>query len=563
MKTASSALSFIILVSLFIITSLTAQPSLEKLEAKADEICASWQSDGPGGVIGIVENGELVFSKAYGLASLEYEIPNITSTVFNIASVSKQFTAYSMVLLEQQGKLSIDDDIRKYLPEIPDFGETITIRHLLNHISGLRNFQNLLGMAGWREGESMTNDDLLKYMSLQKELNFPVGSEYLYCNSGFVLVTFIVERITGMSFQEWTKANIFNPLGMTNTEYREDMEAIHQNTATSYAKNEDGTFRQLLKYWTYMGNGNVYTTVDDLAIWVANFENHTLGGPEGINRLLERGILTNGDTLTYALGIGINKYRGLNRYSHGGSVGGYRSNFAYYPGSKTGFIVMANFSAADAGGKAIQLQDYYLEEKFNVPKSSTPPRYVHLTSPIDIDPVAFEMVTGEYLVEGVTVKIFSEEGNMFAHAIGITPVLPLQAASDTSFFVPDAALTFYIRKEAGENPDRLIILRDSDVLGGYKIDPSLITPENLKQFEGIYYSPELNTEYNFKIKDDKLMSFHQRHTPAQIYPMNKDKLRGEAFYLSEIDVVRWTDGSVKGIQVSNGRVRNLWFEKRQ
>ncbi|MDP4711379.1 MAG: beta-lactamase family protein, partial [Saprospiraceae bacterium] len=267
-----------------------------------DQIFAEWQesADAPGGVFGIIEKGQVVMTRAYGKASLEYDIPNTRETAMNIASVSKQFTAYAMVLLEQQGKLSIDDEVRKYLPELPDFGTPITIRHLLTHTSGLRNFQNLLALAGWRDGDYMTNDDLVRYMSMQRELNFPVGSEYLYCNSGFNLCTEIVKRVTGQSFEDWTREHIFQPLGMNRSEFRSDMQEVVKQTATSYDKHPDGSFTQPLKYWTYTGNGNIYTTVDDLARWIRNFDEGTLGGKAALERLSERGILTNGDTLTYA-----------------------------------------------------------------------------------------------------------------------------------------------------------------------------------------------------------------------------------------------------------------------
>ena len=321
-----------IFLFLFVILSLSlsAQETLARdVIQKLDEISQSDQ--GPGGVIGIVHQGELIYSKAFGMANLAFDIPNETETIFNIASVSKQFTAYSLVLLEADGKLSIDDDIRKHIPEMPDLGKTITIRNLLTHTSGLRNFQNLLAMAGWREGDPMTNDDLLKFIIRQRELNFPVGSEYLYCNTGFVLAALIVERVTGIPFDQWVKANIFDPLGMSKTEFREDMTVVMKNTASGYNTGENGSYSKPLEFYSYMGNGNVYTTVHDLSKWIANFHTPQVGSKETIARLTERGVLTNGDTLTYAQGIAVSNYRGLTRWSHGGSIGGYRSQLAYFP----------------------------------------------------------------------------------------------------------------------------------------------------------------------------------------------------------------------------------------
>lgn len=547
-------------MTIFNIASLAQRP-INAIEEKCDELFASWTSDGPGGVIGIVQDGSLIFSKAYGLSSLEYDVPNTTETIFNIASVSKQFTAYSIVLLEQQGKLSIDDDIRIYLPEIPDFGKVITIRHLLTHTSGLRNFQNLLGIAGWRAGESMTNEDLLRFISRQKELNFPVGEEYLYCNSGFVLTTFIVERVTGKSFQDWTKENIFDPLGMIHTGYREDMELVYKNTATSYSAQDDGSFKQPLKYWTYMGNGNVYTTLEDMAKWVANFSNHLLGGEGGITTLLERGILNNGDTLTYALGIGISDHRGLRRISHGGAVGGYRANFAYYPDSNTGFIIFSNFSSANPGGKARSLIDFYLENEFKKPKEETPKRFPHLTESVEIPMSTFEKYVGEYFIEGVKLKVYKKDGKMMAQAIDYSPEMVLLAASDTSFFVPFANITIYMLSAIKNEPKRIVAVRGDDTSRGFMADPKMRELESLKSYTGTYYSPELDTRYIFKVEDGKLIAKHQRHHDVELLPLQKDNLVGDAFFMSQVDVERWQSGEVRGIKVSNGRVRNLWFEK--
>ncbi len=553
-------LIFSILI-VFQISSVKAQPSLEEIESKMDEICASWTDETPGGVVGIVQDGELIFSKAFGLASLEYDVPNTTSTIFNIASVSKQFTAYSMVLLEQQEKLSIDDDVRKYLPEVPDFGTTITIRHLLTHTSGLRNFQNLLGIAGWRPGESMTNDDLLRFISRQRELNFPVGEEYLYCNSGFVLVTFIVERLTGQSFQDWTRENIFEPLGMTNTGYREDMEIIHKKSATSYSTQDDGTYRQPLKYWTYMGNGNVYTTAGDMAKWVNNFSSGTLGGMEGIQRLTEPGILNNGDTLTYGLGIGVSTHRGLDRYSHGGSVGGYRSNFAFYPEINTGFIVFSNFSSANPGGKNAQIIEFYLADQFKEPKEESKPRYPQLNEPVELDIAVFNEYTGEYFVEGVKLKVYEKEGNMMAQAIDYTPEMMLMAASDTSFYVPFANISLYMLRGKDDRPDRVVVVRGDDVMVGTKSNPELKAPDKLKSYTGTYYSPEVDTRFVLNIEDGKLIARHQRQKKVELVPLQKDFLLGDAFFLNRVKIERWQSGDIRGMKVSNGRVRDLWFEK--
>lgn len=346
--------------------------SAQPVAARADSLFALWKLPRhPGGVVAWIEKGAIAWSGAYGMGSLEYEVPVTSETVFNTGSVSKQFTAFAIVLLAQEGKLSLEDDVRKYLPELPGFGAPITIRHLLTHTSGLRNFQNLLALAGWRDGDHMTNEDLLKYMAWQKELNFPTGSEYLYCNTGFNLCTKIVERVAGMPFTDFTKKRIFEPLGMTSTEFRYDLEKIYPKTATSYEGFTMSGFTRPKEYWTYYGNGNVYSTLADMAKWMGNFGNPRVGGSAAIRMLQERGILTNGDTLTYALGIVCETYRGLRVLQHGGSVGGYRAQLTYFPDFDAGVVVMTNFSSANPGAKALAIADLFLEGKFPLPKPAT------------------------------------------------------------------------------------------------------------------------------------------------------------------------------------------------
>lgn len=543
----------ILLFFLFLTSGAIAQ-NLNNLEEQIDMITKDWAKDTPGGTIGIVHNGALIFKKSYGLASMEYNVKNTDNTLYNIASVSKQITAFAMVLLEQKGMIDLDDDVRKYLPEIPDFGNTITIRHLLTHTSGMRNFQNLLAMAGWRDGDPMTNDDLLKYMSMQKELNFPVGSEYLYCNTGFVLATFIVERVTGQDFKDWTKENIFNPLGMTHTEFREDMEVIHQNTATGYSCNEGNCIRPL-EFYSYMGNGNVYTNADDFAKWIINFKSGKVGGASAIEALFTRGILNNGDTLNYALGIGNNDYRGKNRVTHGGSIGGYRSSMSYFPEYDFGVFVFTNGSEGNPTGKANEIIGYCLKEYLDsAPPYSLPVE--RLSIPGSTTPEAFQKIANDYMIQGINVKLYEREGNYYIFADGVLPELPLTPASDTSFFNQQADITIYANIR-----DRTIKgIFAGDYFFGRAADPSVKEPAFISQLVGEYYSEELDTKYVIEVMDDELFVTHRRHYPAKVSLESKNKFSTEGFHFAEAEIV-YKDSKIKGLKVSNGRVQNLWFEK--
>lgn len=546
---------------LFFISSHTlfAQKITPGITQKIDALFTTWdQPEMPGGVIGIVEKGELVWSKAYGKASLEYDIPNTTETIFNIASVSKQITAFSLILLEQQGKLSLDDEVRKYLVEMPDFGKKITIRHLLNHTSGLRNFQSMLALAGWRDGESMTNGDLLRYLSQQKDLNFEPGAEYLYCNTGFNIATAIVERITGQSFQDWTQENIFQPLGMTNSSYREDMERIHKNTATSYSGSAQNGFRQPLKYWTYMGNGNVYTTVGDLAKWMNNFRNPSLGGQESIEKMVQPGVLNDGKSLTYGLGIGVGYYRGALRYSHGGSVGGYRSNMIYFPQEDKGVILITNFSSANPGGKVFAVADLILADVLN-PNPPTPMPATVNEIPLKttaFNEVRYQDFIGKYYVDGVVIELLLEQGVPKVFAQGALPqAVVLSPSSDSTFFTKEIDLA--IKLSAGSQGEgyQMQFQFQGDENQGFQIKKTMAT----QAFLGIYYSPELDARYTVIEKEGRLLVRHPRHEEFELIPAG-DQLYGTASFFRDVEVVKVGD-QIAGFKVSNGRVRNLWFAK--
>jgi len=540
-----------------------AQPSKDVLATQVDAVFSAWEQPGvPGGVVGIVKEGELVLAHAYGLASLEYGVPVTTETIFNVASVSKQFTAFSIILLAQEGKLSLKDDVRKYLPEVPDFGTTITIGHLMNHSSGLRNFQNLLAMAGWRDGDPMTNDDLLKYIPYQRELNFPPGSEYLYCNTGFNFMAEIVERVSGQSFQEFTKERIFEPLGMDHSEFREDLETVNPNTATSYDGSQEEGFRRPKPFWAYVGNGNLCTTVADLAKWVDNFRHHRVGGPEALQELTTRGILTSGDTINYARGIVVDDYRGLRRFQHGGSIGGYRASLMYFPDQATGILVLSNFSSAGASGKALAVADIYLKEHFPEPKAEGRSEPLLSKNSVEMAPSSFKAFEGTYFLQrdGALLKLYRQNDRYMAEVEGTA--LEIIPSSDTSFFVPDSDMGLIGHPEGNAAIERLTAFAPRRQTAR-RIDPEkLWSRAALQQYTGEYFSPELQTTYRIVLQDDQLTVQHRRHNDFKVTPVAIDQLQAEAYFFRDVKVERDENGTVKGLRVSNGRVRNLWFERK-
>ena len=303
------------LLTFFGIASSQAQLSEIQTE-KIDSLFIDWtKSNHPGGAIGIMQNGEVIYSKAFGLASLEYQVPNTTETIFNIGSVSKQFTAMGIVLLHERGLLSIDDDIHKYLPDMPDFGHTITIRHMLHHTSGMRSLHAMLGLAGWRDDDSRTNEDLYRFMLKQKDLNFMPGDEYLYCNTGYMLMVNIIENVTKEKFPKWMKTNVFEPLGMSNTYVEDRYDRIVPNNATSYYSTGEGFFRAV-EYWGYVGSGNVHSTTADLLIWLQNFSTPSTNWSSAFEMLKTTDELNDGSENNYAFGVSLDEFKGyIKKYS--------------------------------------------------------------------------------------------------------------------------------------------------------------------------------------------------------------------------------------------------------
>lgn len=304
--------------------------------------------ESPGCAVGVTRAGSLVFAKGYGVADLEHDMPITPDTRFNIASVSKQFTAMSVVLLALDGKLSLDDSIQKWVPEVPSFGtNVITLRQLLNHTSGLRDYFTLLAVSGWPSDGPLTEKQFLSLVGRQKNLNFAPGDEFLYSNTGYALLSIVVRRASGQSLRTFAAERIFKPLGMTHTEFRDDHTSLIPQRALGYEPS-GSTYRISQPEMDVVGDGGAYSTVEDLARWDANFQTGQVGGKRAIAMLQEPGMLNDGQPIPYALAMTIGEFHGLKTYSHGGAYGGYRSTFLRFPQRNVSVITLCNTSRASS-----------------------------------------------------------------------------------------------------------------------------------------------------------------------------------------------------------------------
>ncbi len=332
-------------------------------EAQVDEIFSPYDHTWtPGCAVGVIRDGEFVLRRGYGMANLEYGIALSPESVFRIGSTSKQFTAAAILLLAQEGKLSLDDDVRDHLPELHDFSTPVTIRHLMHHTSGYRDYLTLASLAGMRSDDYYTDDDLLEMLARQRELNFMPGDEYLYSNSGYWLLSQVVERASGKSLKEYGAEKMFAPLGMNSTHFHDDHTEIVPNRASGYAPTRDG-FRISMTTLPMIGDGGVFTTVDDLLRWDQNFYDSSVGGRELIEQMLSTGSLNDGEALSYASGLTVNTYRGLSIVSHGGSFVGFRAEMIRFADEHVSVICLCNRSDASPSRLARQVADVYLGDR--------------------------------------------------------------------------------------------------------------------------------------------------------------------------------------------------------
>jgi CubicO group peptidase (beta-lactamase class C family) len=557
------------IVPLVLLVSLPIAPTRgDEPASKVDALFARWnRPDSPGAAVAVVKGGAILHIQGYGMADLEHDAPITPRTVFHVASVSKQFTAFGIALLAEQGKLALDDDIRKYLDEVPDLGPTITVRQLILHTSGLRDQWDLAQMAGWRMDDVITQAQILRLVGRQRALNFAPGTEHLYCNTGYTLLAEIVGRVGGRPFPEWMQEHVFGPLEMDRTLFYDDHERIVKDRAYSYkpgggGRDSDGYKKDVLNY-ANVGATSLFTTAADLTRWLANFDEPKVGDPRVIARMCEPGKLAGGEPLTYAFGRSVERYRGLRLIGHSGGDAGYRSYVGRFPDQGLGVIVLSNLATFDPAGMAMRVAEVYLGDRMTAPQAR-PARLEpagETPTAVAIDTARLNDLAGRYEAEGNgLVYSFRREGDRL---LGSFPprrrreveLLPL---SDSEFFLTGSPVRVeFHRDEAGKVTHVTFRPRDTVARRLEVFAPS--APE-LAAYAGRYSSPELETAYRLVVKDGNLVAEHARHDETALTPFQKDRFTNDL--LGRVVFDRDADGRVTGFRATTGRVRNLRFERR-
>ena len=515
----------------------------DSLREKVDAIFEEYKSPNtPGCALALVKDGEIIYKKGYGTSNLEYGIPITSTSIFHVASISKQFTAAAIIMLSIEGKLSLNEDIRKYLPEVPDFGHVVTFNHLIHHTSGIRDQWDLQELAGWRDDDLITEDDVLEMLHRQVALNFVPGSEYYYCNTSYTILGVAVKRITGVSLREYSDSVFFKPLGMMNTHFHSDHSEVTPNRTSAYQQDDQGNWKISIPVFDNYGATSLFTTVEDLSKWDENFYSKSIGGPAFISAMLENGILNNGTKQAYACGISTEIYKGFKTEQHSGADAGYRSNFIRFPDQHFSVILLANHAESQVMLLSQKVADLFLEIKTNEVSGASFP----------IDSSIVKGWVGNY-IDALTkrrVEVNFKNGKLI---LGSTKLLPF---SNSEFSVPGSSTKLSFSKELGV--EKFCVTNPNLINRNYErvVEVDLKSSEFL-EFIGEYYSPELDTKYTVTANDSLLFVKIPRKNKLEFSPFAKDEFSGNFF----IQFSRGKRKKVEGFYLTTGRVRNLYFEK--
>jgi CubicO group peptidase (beta-lactamase class C family) len=517
-------------------------------DVRVDAIFARWTKATPGCAVGASLKGEPVLQRAYGMADLEHDVPNKTDTIFEAGSVSKQFTAAAVLLLARDGKLTLDDPVRKYVPELPDYGSPLTIRHMLNHTSGLRDWGSVAEIAGWpRTTRVHTHAHVLDILSRQRSLNFTPGTRWSYSNSGYNLAAIIVSRVSGQSFADFTRTRIFEPLGMKRTSWRDDYTRIVKDRAIAYNAGRDG-FTTEMPFENVHGNGGLLTTIADLLRWSQNFSSPVVGDEKFVAEQQEPGRFTDGRRHDYALGLRVGTYRGLSEISHSGATAGYRAYLSRFPDEKLAVAVLCNVSSGDATQYAHAVADLYVGAK------AAP---VATATQINGAPAANGATTGTADLDGMYRRADTGEPTTFTRAgadLRSQNGATLTARSATRYagangqsyeFAPDGTLS--------------IVDQFGTVQTYARVTTTELPARSLTDYAGEYGSDDAEVTMTAAVQGDALVLRRRPDAVMTLTPLYADAFRAPIGF---VRFHRNAAGTVVAFSVTQDRVWDLRFTKK-
>lgn len=531
-----------------------AEPVATEPAARIDQLMTPYSGDDtPGGVVGVVDRGEIVFERAYGMANLSFGVPFRVDTPTNIGSVTKQFTAMAILLLQADGLLSLEDDVREHIPELPDFGTPVTLRNLLNHTGGFREIYNFLPMDGRTGEDFIDREEAIRIVQRQPELQATPNTEYNYNNTGFILLSMVVERTSGKTFPEFMEERIFEPLGMTNTRVKYTQGEIIPGASTPYVPAEEGGWRAARDLAASAGAGGIYTTFRDMTKWMLNYRDAKVGGPEAIELLTTRNVLADGDTTNYGLGIGVAERRGRAVYRHTGGDTAHRTYFSYFPELESGIFMSSN--NATFGFPAVtEIEELFFGDRLDPVEDDAA-----TVAGGEMSPERMEAIAGHWLLTTpqLPLDLTVEDGALFAEPQGQSR-RELTVTSDSTVALPelDVSIVFHFR---GERVDSATFTQ-GQTMPMVRYEEEEIAEKELAELAGRYYSRELELWLDIRLEDGELVIHRLRGEPTELSHRAGLTFNG-GFPFGEVEFQRASNGDVTGLVAANGRTKGVVFAR--
>jgi CubicO group peptidase (beta-lactamase class C family) len=557
----------VVFAAVLMAVSLAAAPvepgDVDSNAERVDELLRPYDgTHKPGFAVGIIQDGELIYSKGFGMANLDYGIPNTPQTVFRIGSTSKQFTAACIAMLIGEGRLSLDDPVQKHIPELPDYGEPVTVGDLVHHTSGLPDYEDLQPLQGELDDQGNHHADEIVDLISRQSLIFKPKEKWYYSNTNYILMAVIIERVSGLTFAEFARERIFEPLGMKSSRIHDDNTAIISNRAVGYYRSEHGlevdeTITELV------GDDGVFTTVEDLLLWDRNFYDDRIGGRDFLQRMHTVGTLDSGEPHEYAFALMIGEHRGLRTVSHGGAFVGFRAQMIRFPEQRFTIVLLANLGNVNPTGLCHEIADIYLGELFE--EDAEEPETAESSRSVDLTPEQMQRYVGVFEdgENGMSMEITVEAEALVFKTMGQT--LPMEAQEEDVFKVIapyDITLDY-----SGLRAENVVILNVVG-MGRFEMAPVEfveVPPEKLAPYVGEFHCERLDTTYRLIMKDDALhIGLPKAAGLFELFPKTPDVFSaGPALRGISLEFRRGADGEITGfgVVVPANRVADVFFEK--
>lgn len=534
------------------------EPLDEARARQIDGLFSFWdRGDRPGAAVAVVQGGEALYMRGFGLASVEQGVPNTPETIFDAGSIAKQFTAFAVHKLAAEGKLSLEHDVRRYIPELPEFNRKITVRYLIHHTSGLRDYWALTDLAGWHPDDARTMEQFFDLLARQTTLNFNPGSGFSYSNSGYILLAEIIERIVGQPFPEWMSENIFKPMGMRGSSVRSAHDDIIVGSADSYAwRGRERGFKRSINVSSVVGSGNLCTTVGDLVIWGENLISGQFGGQSLIDRMRKQGQIPGFGPTGYASGLFIGAHLGYETISHGGASAGYRSHLLIIPEARLVIAILANANNVRPDITAQKVASIILA----VPAEANLPRDESVID-TSVDFEHYDAFVGRYELANGLFYDFKEIGDgLILQASGGAPRL-LIPEGEAQFSSEEAGVKVAFSNRRKGRFSRIAISVGGRVTRGARVETTRLTDRQARVYAGQYYCDELDATYRLVPDDGKLLIRRSRVEDVPLIAIGKDRFYDEETGGVVIQFKRNRIDGISGFELSTERARRLSFHK--